>query len=120
MLGESPGGPDLGRLDFGRFDDVVVSPGFAPHTPVARASLDAGLPVYSEPELAWRLRVVPVGPGWLDMGMSAPLLDTGRAERELGWRPAHGAVETLREMVDGMAAGAGTASPPLRARHGGL
>lgn len=77
-------------------------------------------PVRAALWLAWRLRVVPVGPGWLDMGMSAPLLDTGRAERELGWRPAHGAVETLREMVGGMAAGAGTVSPPLRSRHGGL
>ena len=38
------------------FDDVVVSPGFAPHTPVVRAAVARGRPVYSEPELAWRLR----------------------------------------------------------------
>jgi len=37
-------------------DDLVVSPGFAPHTPVVRAAVSAGKPVYSEPELAWRLR----------------------------------------------------------------
>jgi UDP-N-acetylmuramoylalanine--D-glutamate ligase len=36
--------------------DVVVSPGFAPHHPLAVAAAGAGLEVYSEPELAWRLR----------------------------------------------------------------
>jgi UDP-N-acetylmuramoylalanine--D-glutamate ligase len=59
VLGDEPDAALLGRLD-----DVIVSPGFAPHTPVARAALAAGLPVYSEPELAWRLR--PDGaPAWL-------------------------------------------------------
>jgi UDP-N-acetylmuramoylalanine--D-glutamate ligase len=36
--------------------DVVLSPGFAPHHPLAVAAVSAGLDVYSEPELAWRLR----------------------------------------------------------------
>jgi UDP-N-acetylmuramoylalanine--D-glutamate ligase len=44
--------------------DVVVSPGFAPHHPLAVAALSAGLDVYSEPELAWRLRG-PDAPTWL-------------------------------------------------------
>ncbi|MFC7580831.1 UDP-N-acetylmuramoyl-L-alanine--D-glutamate ligase [Schaalia naturae] len=35
---------------------VVVSPGVAPHTPVWRASLAAGLPLWGEVELAWRLQ----------------------------------------------------------------
>jgi UDP-N-acetylmuramoylalanine--D-glutamate ligase len=45
-------------------DEVVVSPGFAPHHPLVVAALAAGLPVYSEPELAWRLRG-PDAPVWL-------------------------------------------------------
>jgi UDP-N-acetylmuramoylalanine--D-glutamate ligase len=45
-------------------DEVVVSPGFAPHSPLARAVVGAGLPVYAEPELAWRLRR-PGAPAWL-------------------------------------------------------
>jgi UDP-N-acetylmuramoylalanine--D-glutamate ligase len=45
-------------------DEVVVSPGFAPHSPLARAAVAAGLPVYAEPELAWRLRG-PGAPEWL-------------------------------------------------------
>src|SRR6185295_14564017 len=40
------------------------SPGFAPHHPLAAAAVAAGLDVYSEPELAWRLRE-PGAPPWL-------------------------------------------------------
>src|SRR6185503_6223525 len=54
--------PPAGLLD--GVDEVVLSPIFAPHTPLARAALAAGLPVYSEPELAWRLRR-PGAPAWL-------------------------------------------------------
>ena len=66
---------------------------------------------------AWHLRVLPVGPGWLDMAFAAPVLDSGRAERELGWRPRHDGAATLAEAVRGIAEGAGTASPPLRPRQ---
>ena len=45
-------------------DEVVVSPGFAPHHPLAAAAVGKGLDVYSEPELAWRLRG-PDAPAWL-------------------------------------------------------
>jgi UDP-N-acetylmuramoylalanine--D-glutamate ligase len=44
--------------------DLVVSPGFAPHHPLVTAALAAGLEVYSEPELAWRLRGADAPP-WL-------------------------------------------------------
>jgi UDP-N-acetylmuramoylalanine--D-glutamate ligase len=46
----------------GGYADLVLSPGFAPHHPLAVAAVAAGLDVYSEPELAWRLR----GPGAAD------------------------------------------------------
>ncbi|GGK26055.1 UDP-N-acetylmuramoylalanine--D-glutamate ligase [Pilimelia terevasa] len=44
--------------------DVVVSPGFPPTHPLVTAAAAAGIEVYSEPELAWRLRG-PGAPGWL-------------------------------------------------------
>ena len=44
--------------------ELVVSPGFAPHHPLVTAARAAGLAVYSEPELAWRLRW-PDSPVWL-------------------------------------------------------
>jgi UDP-N-acetylmuramoylalanine--D-glutamate ligase len=57
VIGQTlPDGVDL--------DEVVLSPGFAPHTPLAQAALAAGLAVFSEPELAWRLRG-PDAPEWL-------------------------------------------------------
>jgi UDP-N-acetylmuramoylalanine--D-glutamate ligase len=37
-------------------DEVVLSPGIPPHHPLPMAALAKGLDVYSEPELAWRLR----------------------------------------------------------------
>ncbi len=45
-------------------EQVVVSPGFRPDHPLVRAALGAGLEVFSEPELAWRLRPAGAAP-WL-------------------------------------------------------
>lgn len=42
-------------------DLLVASPGFPPHHPVVAAALAAGVPVWSEVELAWRLRVDRLG-----------------------------------------------------------
>jgi UDP-N-acetylmuramoylalanine--D-glutamate ligase len=44
--------------------DLVVSPGFPPRHPLALAARSAGAEVYSEPELAWRLRT-PTDAAWL-------------------------------------------------------
>jgi nucleoside-diphosphate-sugar epimerase len=63
--------------------------------------------------LAFRLHISPVEEGWLDMGLQVPLMDSGRARRELGWSPSHEARETLAELVDGMARSAGLDTPPL-------
>ncbi len=54
--------PPPGLLD--EVSELVVSPGFAPHHPLVVAAQAAGLDVYSEPELAWRLRG-PDAPVWL-------------------------------------------------------
>ena len=45
-------------------DQVILSPGFPPHHPIALAARERGLETYSEPELAWRLRG-PDAPRWL-------------------------------------------------------
>lgn len=66
---------------------------------------------------AWRLHAVAADPGWLDMAMRVPVMDTSRARDELGWTPTHGAAETLREVLQAIAAGTGTASAPMRARR---
>ncbi len=66
--------------------------------------------------LAWRLRVQPLDPGWIDLAFAVPLLDTTRARTELGWTPAVPADAALREVLDGMVDHAGTTSPVLRRR----
>jgi UDP-N-acetylmuramoylalanine--D-glutamate ligase len=48
----------LGGTGLDRADLVVASPGLAPHHPLLAAALGRGLPVWSEVELAWRLRAV--------------------------------------------------------------
>lgn len=45
-------------------DLVVTSPGWRPETPALTAAIDAGIPVWGEVELAWRLRG-PDAPPWL-------------------------------------------------------
>lgn len=51
----------------------------------------------------WAMRLQPTGPGWLDLGLSAPTMDCGRARAELGWEPRHGGGEALVELLSAMA-----------------
>lgn len=78
--------------------------------PVPPALLRAGASV------TWHARLQPVEPGWIDLATRCPLLDAGRAARELGWQPRTGAREAFLELVAGMADGAGAPTAPLRAR----
>ena len=48
------------------------------------------------------LRLQPTEPGWLDMALAVPLMDTSQARAELGWSPQHDAIETLRELFAGL------------------
>ena len=63
---------------------------------------------------AWRSRLVAADPGWLDMAMNVPVLDTARARTELGWRPVHTAAQAVQEILAGMREGLGTGSAPLQ------
>ncbi|HZT94410.1 MAG TPA: NAD-dependent epimerase/dehydratase family protein [Gaiellaceae bacterium] len=62
---------------------------------------------------SWRLRLQPTPPGWLDMGLSVPLMDTTRARDELGWEPRHSSLEAVREVLSGIAEAEGEPTPPL-------
>jgi hypothetical protein len=55
------------------------------------------------------------------MALQVPLMDTARAERELGWRPRRTSEQALLELLEGMADGADHDTPPLsRASSGPL
>jgi nucleoside-diphosphate-sugar epimerase len=69
--------------------------------------------------LTWRLHVQPTPPGWLDLALGVPLLDVSRAADELGWQPHHTAGNALLELLQGLRAGAGAATPPLDPHESG-
>jgi len=62
---------------------------------------------------AYALRLSPTEPGWLDLALAVPLLDTSRARRELGWTPTRTATAAMTELIDAMRAGADDQTPPL-------
>jgi nucleoside-diphosphate-sugar epimerase len=69
--------------------------------------------------LAWRAHLVPVDPGWIDMGMRLPLMDTTRARSELGWQPEVDALDAVGELLDALPRGAGGTSPVMAPRASG-
>ena len=75
-------------------------------SPLLRAAMSA----------AWHTRLQQVDTGWLDMGFALPLLDSGRARRELDWSPTVDAVSVFREVVEGMRDRASGPTPVLRRR----
>ena len=63
----------------------------------------------------WRAHLQPTEPGWLDMAMQVPVMDTGKA-RGLGWAPTRPTGEVLRDFLAALAAGRGNDSPALTPR----
>lgn len=70
-------------------------------------------------ELAWKLRLQPVSPGWLDLSLNVPLMDTTRARQELGWTPRLTAGEALLDLLEGLRTGAGLDTPVLSPKMSG-
>jgi UDP-glucose 4-epimerase len=68
---------------------------------------------------AYRARLTPLPPDWLDMGIASPLLDTTRAREELGWAPRRSGEDALADLLDGLRHGAGLETPPLSPRTSG-
>jgi nucleoside-diphosphate-sugar epimerase len=81
--------------------------------PVPSGAIRAGV------ELSWRLRLQPVTPGWLDMALNVPVMDTTRARTELGWTPERSAEDALLDLLEGLRTGADFPTPPLARETGG-
>jgi UDP-glucose 4-epimerase len=69
--------------------------------------------------LTWRLRLQPTPPGWIDLALGVPVMDTRRAREELGWTPQHSASDALMELLAGFRERAGVDTPPLSPATGG-
>jgi nucleoside-diphosphate-sugar epimerase len=70
-------------------------------------------------DLAYRARLHPSPPGWLDLGLAVPVMDTARAREELGWRPRRTAEDALLELLTGLRERSGLDTPPLAPGSGG-
>ncbi|HZH21845.1 MAG TPA: NAD-dependent epimerase/dehydratase family protein [Geodermatophilus sp.] len=67
---------------------------------------------------AFHAHLVPTEPGWLDLGLQAPALDTGRARRLLDWTPAHAGDDVLRQFVAALGRGEGAPGALLQPAGG--
>ena len=81
--------------------------------PVSARAARAGV------ELSWRLRLQPITPGWLDMALNIPVMDTTRARTELGWAPQRSAEDALLDLLEGLRTGADFPTPPLSKQTSG-
>ena len=81
--------------------------------PIPSGAIRAGV------ELSWRLRLQPVTPGWLDMALNVPVMDTTKARAELGWAPERSAEDALLDLLEGLRTGADFPTPPLARETGG-
>ena len=69
--------------------------------------------------VTWRLRIQPTPPGWIDLALAVPVMDTTRAGQELGWTPRTSAGDALLELLAGLREGEGDDTPPLAPETGG-
>jgi len=70
-------------------------------------------------DLSWKLRLQPSPPGWVDLALGVPMMDTTRARTELGWEPAMTSLEALDDLLRGLRNAEGAPTPPLEPTAGG-
>lgn len=62
---------------------------------------------------SWRLRLHPVEPGWVDLAVRSPVMDTRRAREVLGWQPQHSSEAAVRGLLEGLGDAEGGPTPTL-------
>jgi UDP-glucose 4-epimerase len=70
-------------------------------------------------DLSWKLRLQPSPPGWIDLALGVPMMDTSRAREALGWEPTVSSLDALDELLRGMRNAEGSPTPPLDPGAGG-
>jgi UDP-glucose 4-epimerase len=93
--------------------EPVLDPDELARTLGARTVRVPGALLRSGAALTFGLRLQPSEPGWVDMALSVPVMDTARARNELGWEPRRSSTEALMDLLEGMREGAGLDTPPL-------
>ena len=90
-------------IDSSRLEDLLGARGVPVSPRLLRAAAAA----------SFRLRLQPSEPGWLDMALAVPVMDTTRARDQLGWSARRSSLDALSELLEGMREGAGLDTPPL-------
>jgi UDP-glucose 4-epimerase len=70
-------------------------------------------------DLSWKLRMQPSPPGWIDLALGVPMMDSSRARAELGWEPSMSSLEALDDLLKGLRNAEGAPTPPLEPHAGG-
>jgi len=70
-------------------------------------------------EVTWKLRLQPSSPGWIDLALGVPMMDTARAREQLGWEPKRTSLEALDDLLQGIRHAEGGPTPPLEPTAGG-
>lgn len=70
-------------------------------------------------DLTWKLRLQPTSPGWLDLALGVPAMDTSRAREQLGWEPTIDSLQALDDLMRGIRNAEGAPTPPLEPKAGG-
>lgn len=65
-----------------------------------------------------RLRLIALTPGWYDVATNSPVMDTSKAQRDLGWSPLRSSAEGASELLDGLAEGATGTSAAMGFENG--
>ena len=93
--------------------DPVIDPAVLGHVlGAARMPVPAAV-LRGAAALTFKARLQPSEPGWVDMALGVPLMDTSRVQRDLGWEPRRSAVDAFEELFDGLRRGEGMDTPPL-------
>lgn len=70
-------------------------------------------------DLSWKLRLQPSSPGWIDLALGVPAMDTSRAQELLGWEPKFSSLQALEDLLRGLRHAEGGPTPPLEPNAGG-
>ena len=70
-------------------------------------------------DVTWRLHLQPTFPGWVDLALESPTLDTSRARDVLGWKASYSSLDALSDLLGGIRDGVDFDTPPLARGTGG-
>lgn len=66
--------------------------------------------------VSYRLRIQPTDPGWIDMAVRTPVMDTTRLREDTGWRPRHDTLDTMRGLIAQLGASGSLGNAAHRSR----